>query len=270
MKVPLGGGQPSILASRQQAPAHIAIDIASVYWMSPPPTNPYGLDDLWRVFIGGGTSLDFAPSEFAPGGVAVDATNLYWTTGDGQVRLMPVGGGTAATMVQEPSFNGQLGDIAVNANFVYWTSPEEGTIWKAPLHVGLDVPATAVATLQNGLGRIVLDSSSIYWTATSDGTVMKASLDGGTPTTLAVAQSFPTGIAVDGANVYWTNYQGAGSCTLGAVMRVPIGGGQPTVLAANQLFPDGIAVDGASVYWTVGVSSDLSVYNGAILKVSPK
>jgi sugar lactone lactonase YvrE len=124
--------------------------------------------------------------------------------------------------------------------------------------------------LQNGLGRIALDSSSIYWTATNDGTVMKASLDGGPPTTLALAQSYPTGIAVDATNVYWTNYQGAGSCALGAVMTVPIGGGQPITLAADQLYPDGIAVDATSVYWTVGVSKDLSVYNGGILKLTPK
>ena len=53
-------------------------------------------------------------------------------------------------------------------------------------------------------------------------------------------------------------------------MKVAIGGGTPIPLASNQLYPDGIAVDATSVYWTTGVSRDLTVYDGAVMKLTPK
>jgi sugar lactone lactonase YvrE len=122
------------------------------------------------------------------------------------------------------------------------------------------------ATLALACGSAVLS----HWTASNDGAVMKAPLAGGAATTLALLQSYPTGIAVDDASVYWTNYAGARSCALGSVMKVAIGGGRPITLASNQLYPDGIAVDATSVYWTTGVSRDLTVYDGAVMKLTPK
>jgi sugar lactone lactonase YvrE len=115
-----------------------------------------------------------------------------------------------------------------------------------------------------------VDSTSVYWTASNDGTVMEVPIGGGTPVALASLQSYPTGIAVDGTSVYWTNYAGAGSCARGSVMKVGLAGGAPITLAADQLFPDGIAVDATSVYWTNGVSRDLSVFNGSVMKLTPK
>ncbi len=263
MKAPIAGGTAVILASGQDSPAHIAKDAANVFWTA----NFQGSDSLWRVALGGGTAVLLTPSLspiYMPGGLAVDPSNFYWTNSDGFVRQMPLSGGDAVTFNPGPSY-GATGDLAVDATSIYWTSPDERTIVKAPIGGGAP---TTLASSQNGIQRIAVDATSVYWTASNDGTVMKAPLDGGASVILALLQSYPTGIAVDDTGVYWTNYAGAGSCALGAVMMVSLGGGTPTILAADQLYPDGIAVDATSVYWTTGVSRDLSVYNGAVMKLA--
>jgi hypothetical protein len=86
-----------------------------------------------------------------------------------------------------------------------------------------------------------------------------------------------TGIAVDTANVYWTehpssipNFPGEGH---GRVMKVPLAGGTPTTLASEQDFPSYIRADGASVYWTtwsMGIGGELFMMgNASVMRASP-
>ena len=63
--------------------------------------------------------------------------------------------------------------------------------------------------------------------------------------TLATGQGQPRRLAVDGTNVYWTNFSD------GTVMKTPARSGGPiTALASGQDSPASIAVDGTYAYWT--------------------
>jgi sugar lactone lactonase YvrE len=96
---------------------------------------------------------------------------------------------------------------------------------------------------------------------------MAVPLAGGTVTTLVSASGqYAYGMAVDTANVYWTNFGD------GTVMKVPLGGGAATTLVSGQDSPVGVAVDATSVYWAnYGCQSDGGVCtSGSIMKLTPK
>jgi hypothetical protein len=97
---------------------------------------------------------------------------------------------------------------------------------------------------------LAVDGAYVYWTnnlavATSNGgSVLKVPIAGGPFVTLASAQPFPTGIAVDGTNVYWA--------TGTDVRKIPLGGGSPLNFGAAPGSADGLAVDATSAYWGGG------------------
>jgi hypothetical protein len=252
MKVPLGGGTSQTLASPNTTVFFLAVDATSVYW-----TETLTGGSLVKVPIAGGATQTLAAEATTGqdyGSIAVDATSVYYLAsaapGAGVVARMPVNGGTPQTLVSgSPSLrdfvgvNCPLPPAGCNATTVYWMASTvdagAGTLTSVPADGGMQ------ATLASGLSpvAIAVNPASVYWSNTDNpSAVMKVPVGGGMPVTLA--SGHPTGIAVDGTSVYWTDFLG------GTVMTVPVGGGTPTTLASGQDEPRGIAVDATSVYWT--------------------
>jgi hypothetical protein len=109
-------------------------------------------------------------------------------------------------------------------------------------------PVALGGTFLIPLGAIAVDATSIYFTAGEDysSAVFSLPLAGGAVTTLASGQSAHS-VAIDSANVYWTNWAPAPP---GNIRSVPRTGGYVTMRADNQGVPSSIAADGTNVYWT--------------------
>jgi hypothetical protein len=133
----------------------------------------------------------------------------------------------------------------------------------------------SVTTLASQVGpySIAVDDTNVYWSQVDsyvygvvpNSSVREVSLGGGTASTLALGQGWPSGIAVTGASVYWANEVDltSGSSQTG-LMTVPVDGGTPTTVAVVSTSAElsvNLAVDATSAYW-------MAVGGDAIIKVS--
>ena len=181
--------------------------------------------------------------------------------------------------------------LTVDATDVYWSSSYE--VMKVPRSGGQPT-ILATGTMATD---IAVDTTHIYWTDFGNGTVMSLPLGGGALTTIASDQGVPTGIALDGAFVYWASgavYRAplAGGTTspltttstvnawdiavygddvywtdVSTVMKADVLTGDLTTLATDQQSPVSIAVDGTSVYWVNRGTGSVSP-DGTVMKVA--
>ena len=104
--------------------------------------------------------------------------------------------------------------IAVDAEHIYWISPDTGAIERAKLD-GTETDATFITATDNPKG-LAVSSGEIYWANAAkeegEGTIGRAKLNDEAPAS-EVDQEFieeagnPKGVAVDAEHVYWTNDQ---------------------------------------------------------------
>jgi hypothetical protein len=263
MKVPVGGGEATTIASGQDSPTQIVVDSTNVYWVT-------GSACMSTPVSGGPVTAAVTMPNGYNFGIATDGTSLYWA---GQaisgpdpagviVRLPP--GGSASTLA---SAQFQPRDVLVDSARVYWADLNNYGVTSvmSTALVGGTVATLVPAGSPGPVYPLAIVGATLYGVGDS---VTSVPLAGGTVTTLAANQLSET-IAVDADNVYWVSDS--------VIKCVPLTGGRVVTLAPA---PDGpgnqsamIAVDATSVYWVdqgraTGVVADDNY--GYVAKVSKR
>ncbi|WP_438022855.1 hypothetical protein [Sorangium sp. So ce233] len=138
--------------------------------------------------------------------------------------------------------------IALDGERVYWTNQGvEGSVMAVPRSGG--EPA-ALATGEDSPWEIAVSGGYVYWSSYVLGYLSRSPIDRPEPVKL-IETSNALAIAVDAANVYWTD---ADLYTINK-MALP-GDAAPEQLAAGQDAPVDIAIDATHVYWTLDADTD--------------
>jgi hypothetical protein len=285
------------LATGQDDPFAIATDGIGVYWTN----NANGAADagsVMRVAVDGGSPVALATGLSQPRYLAIDDTRVYWTD-ISRVTAWSKAYGTIATVA---SLQGFPEGIAVDRTNVYWANedPFDGGV----MSIGLDGGTPrSVATDDNDALLLAISPTTVYWVDYADAYVWSAPLAGGSRSLFFDDSEFDiAGIAIDGANLYYTEQSAGGPLGVlpldggaprilshdngtlgvvsdgtyvyytspdgnapvynGSVVRVPLDGGAPTTLVTGGA-PEAIAIDATSVYWT-------SSSTGSVMKLTPR
>jgi hypothetical protein len=259
-----GKCQAFTLVPAQLGALGIAIDSASIYWVS-----YIDAQILKANKDGTGVTVLATDTGGAPFDIALDATNVYWTDQGGS-NYTDLASGTVSTCLKTGGAGGTallpadlylVQGLAVDQTSVYWAEMENSDIGR------LNRADGGFGYLLAGFGdpspnELAVDDASVYFT-TSDG-VQKTPKNGplvyGDPTQVvsdaaalttyySSPNTGPWGITLDANNVYWT-VQTAG--LIQYAPRAGLGTGVPTSLASAEVNPIMITVDATNVYWTAG------------------
>jgi sugar lactone lactonase YvrE len=263
-KVPLAGGQATVLASGLYGPGSIAVDGTNVY------VSDGDGHAVFAVPLAGGSATMLAGNQDSPGPIAVANGFVYWVNSDsGALMRVPVSGGSPQQL-----YNGMTSyaaGLAVDAMNAYLTDSQN--VLRVPVAGGAAVQFAMNQPL-NPFG-VALDATNVYWvvsgshgrTTYEEGAIMKAPIAGGAPTMIAMAGGLASNIVVDAQFVYWLDtFSPSDTCPPSTgLWKAPIGGGAATQLAQAD-FPGSLAIDAANVYFT-NLDNSGSTAAGTVVKV---
>jgi RHS repeat-associated protein len=195
-------------------------------------------------------------------------------------RLLSIGMGKVVLSNAVDAGN-MVGDIAVDANYVYWAEGALGA--QNPTmqikRVGINGGAATVLATDNQCingwsFRIVLDNTDIYFV---DGAALyRVSKNGGAVTFISDQFGydsdgdtspdgrFPSSLAIDPtlSLLYVGNYTPNGT---GSVQMIPKTGGTVTNIATGLTYPSSIATTATAVYWTTATSVSHAPLSGGTI-----
>lgn len=233
------GGTPAVVRAGISAPVMISTDGTHLAWTAGGGTGEVeGFGNLTRANLDGTSEATLV--EAAGGGpFATDGVDLYFANGFTIKRVPASGGRVERVLIGDAAVR----DVALDGANVYWL--EEGptlAIRRLPRAGGV------AATLATGTapGSVVrLDATHVYWLEHEDA-VHRVAKTGGTPETIIPTTSGGiTDFVVDGANVYYAEWDGK------RIRKTPAGGGAATTLATPSQVDQTrrLTTDGTSLYW---------------------
>jgi hypothetical protein len=156
-------------------------------------------------------------------------------------------------------------DLALDQDYVYWTSYSSGTIQRVPKAGGSSQLLTQIQ--KDGLPTLDVDDTTVYFAAYDDtgvttyvGSIPKT---GGPITVLAPLQMAALRVKVRNGFVYWL---ADSQSNVGGVVRVPVTGGAVQALTPSTYIGTArLAVDDQYAYWTA--YGDLGATSGNVYRV---
>lgn len=199
IKLPIGGGAATTLATGLAAPLGIAVDGAKVFWAE------QGTSKIWRYVGGVKTQLtDTTATTPLPSYVVAAGGNVYWT----DVESGYVESSSETTLAATPVAQGQQtpSGICVDATYVYWVDDTAaGTVHQKGIASGTtkafsgDVSPVAIAS----------DANQVYWvdqgtsSTSQNGALVGCSPSNCSPVVYGSGYSAPMSIAMDTGAVYF-------------------------------------------------------------------
>jgi hypothetical protein len=241
-----GSGVTHSLLTGAGAPSGIALDSAHIYWADTQQRS------IGRANLdGSGSEAMFIPNATGvgastiPTGVALDGTYVYWTDGERYIGRATLEGQNVQPHFIDAGPDSFPIGIAVAAGTIYFT--EFSQIMSVAAGGGTP---TALVTLPAQASPTALAAAGghLYWSALNLGDPAPAgsigralTSGGGLEEDFIAGLEFPTGVATDGADIYWVDH------TAGLIGRALLGSSGATnvepAFASEPGGPAGVAVD---------------------------
>ncbi len=257
-RVPLGGGEPAMIASDVGAAFHGGLDVHgnSVYFANVFDSGGY----IGRAPKAGG-SVEVLVDEgggTVPWGIALLPSRVLWT------RLSGGGGLWSWQQEQEPTKLADTFsfDIATSGDFAFVGSTL-GEIRRVALSSGQVTDLTPLGDFS--VQGLAVGDGSVYYLACkgvqcAEGSLQNVATNGGSPEVLRSEASRPNSIATSDG-VYWTESGrregGMPVPNTGALWFLPYGG-EAVILADGLAFPTRLVVADRVAYWSDGVDRQIS------------